>query len=101
MTRTLPALIIAAALTGCATSTLPGDPAGMSAEQLRELAKDRSASISCLSTQSLAVDIVALYITLDRSVITSGGVEISDGCQVRLHTAPRNAPASAPATPND
>jgi hypothetical protein len=89
------------AAAGCAAPSLPGDPAGMSAEQLRELAKDRSASISCISTQSLAVDIVALYITLDRSVISAGGVEIADGCQVRLQTAPRSGAGRAPAAAGD
>ncbi len=93
-----PCLSACLAAAGCAAPSLPGDPAGMSAEQLRELAKDRSASIGCIATQSLAVDVTALYITLDRSVITSGGLDVSGGCQVRLHTAPRTRAPALPAS---
>lgn len=87
MWRSMLAVLAALAAGGCATSALPGDPAKMTAEQLRELAKDRSAAISCLSTSSLAVDVVALYVTIDRAVIT-GGLEIGAGCEVRLIGAP-------------
>lgn len=79
----VPLAIALLLLAGCST-TLPADPAGMSPEQLRELARDRSAVLSCVSTRSLAVDVTAIYIVLDRSVISSGSIEVGEACRVRV-----------------
>lgn len=79
----VPLAIALLLLAGCST-TLPADPAGMSPEQLREIAKDRSAVLSCVSTRSLAVDVTAVYLVLDRSVISSGSIEVGEACRVRV-----------------
>lgn len=79
----VPIAIALLLVAGCST-TLPADPAGMSPEQLREIAKDRSAVLSCVSTRSLAVDITAVYVVIDRSVISSGSIDVGNDCRIQV-----------------
>lgn len=76
---------LAASLAGCATS-LPGDPASLSAEQLAALARDKSATVGCSTAQTLTGSISTVYLNIDAASQLGGEVEIGADCSVRVTT---------------
>jgi starvation-inducible outer membrane lipoprotein len=82
-------LIIAALLAGC--TTLPADPAKMSPEQLREWAKDRNASVTCVQARNATGTVAMISVSLDKSVISSGSVTVkpSSDCEATITAAPK------------
>lgn len=93
----LATLIAAAALAaGCGT-TVPADPQKMSPEQLQAWAKDRNATASCVTTDSLWAKVTTTWVVLDRGTISAGSVAVGADCSVTISATPAPArPASAP-----
>ena len=73
--------LLALLLTGCAT--LPGDPAKMTAEQLRETVKDKSANVSCATVQTPYKG-NAVFLNLDKGVLAVGEISIDAECKVTI-----------------
>ena len=97
--KTLTALLITLLMlmmAGCA-NTLPADPTKMSPEQLREMAKDKNANISCGVVNSPYGRGVMTYVVLDKSVVIDGSVTVDNECKVSIISAPK--PAKAASTP--
>lgn len=78
------ALLIVLLLAGCAS--VPADPVKMSPEQLAAWAKDRNATVSCVSVQTLAYDIVTTWVVLDRDAVRVGGVTVGPDCAVMIQS---------------
>lgn len=87
-------LLAVLAFTGCAN--LPADPTKMSPEQLREAAKDRSASAACTVVNSPWGVGRTIYVVLDQKTIPTGVVTVSADCTVTIQseTAAKTAPAA-------
>ena len=69
------------ALSGCAT--LPGDPAMMTAEQLREVVKDKTATVGCATVQTPYKG-NTVFVNLDKGVLQVGEVTISSDCTITI-----------------
>jgi starvation-inducible outer membrane lipoprotein len=80
------ACAIAVALTAC--NSLPADPAKMSPEQLREWAKDKSASVTCVSAKNAVGNVTTVVANLDKGVSTTGTLTISTDCVTTISAAP-------------
>ena len=82
------ALVIAAALIfgGCAT-TLPMNPADMTADQIKEAVKDKSASVGCVTIQTPYKG-NSVFLNLDKGVLAVGEITISADCIVTIKNAP-------------
>jgi hypothetical protein len=79
-------LLIGAALTmGCAT--LPGNPTEMSAEQLKELVKDKNANVGCATVQTPYKGNV-VYLVLDKAVIVNGSIIVDSDCKITITSEP-------------
>lgn len=90
-------LILAALLASCAN--LPGDPSKLSAEQLREIAKDRGASAACTVITTPWGPQRTVYVQMDKGTVPSGNVTMTQDCQVSITADPAAAKAAAaPAT---
>ena len=92
--------ILGIVLTGC--GGLPADPTNMSPEQITALAKDRSASAACTLVTTPWGPQRTLYVSLDKSAISSGGVTVTPDCQMSIQSDPALPrvvpnPANAPA----
>ena len=83
----IPLLLLS--LAGCAT--MPGDPAKMTAEQIREAVKDKSASVGCGAVQT-PYKINLLYLVLDKATIPEGTLEIGADCTVKIITEKKAKP---------
>jgi starvation-inducible outer membrane lipoprotein len=81
-------LMIVALLAGC--TALPADPAKMSPEQLREWAKDRNASVSCVQARNATGTVAMVTVTLDKAAIASGSVTVkpASDCEATITAAP-------------
>lgn len=86
-------LILAALLAGCAN--LPGDPSKLSAEQLREIAKDRGASAACTVITTPWGPQRTVYVQLDKGTVPSGSVTMTADCQVSIQADPAAAKAAS------
>lgn len=91
------AIAACAALTACA-GTIPADPTKMSAEQLRALAADRSATASCSIVNSPWGRGTVTYVQLDRATVPAGEVSIGPDCVVTVRAEPAPARAARPAS---
>lgn len=82
-------LIAALMLSGC--TTLPADPAKMSPEQLREWAKDRNASVTCVQARNATGTVAMISVSLDKAVISSGSVTVkpSSDCEATITASPK------------
>lgn len=74
--------LILALLAGCAQ--LPGNPENMSPEQLREYAKDKSASVQCVIVFSPWGKGVVTSVNLDKSVVATGSVSVNNECLITI-----------------
>jgi len=79
--RTL-TFFLSLALTSC--MTIPGNPEKMSAEQLREWARDRNANIACGVVSSPYWRGVSTYVVLDRGVVFNGTVSVDPECKITV-----------------
>ena len=70
------------ALTGCAQ--IPADPSRMSADQIREWVKDRSAGVQCVIVNSPWGKGVITTVNLDKSVVFDGAVTVTNECVVTI-----------------
>jgi uncharacterized lipoprotein YajG len=66
-------------LAGCAT---PPDASKLSAEQLRELSKDRSTTLSCVYVNTLTVTSTATLLMVDKGSV--GSMSVDDQCKVKI-----------------
>lgn len=88
-------LALLLALAGCAN--IPADPTRMSAEQLRELVKDRSASAACTIVNSPWGVGRAIYIQLDQKTIINGTVTVDAECKTTINSTQKiEAPQAEP-----
>lgn len=79
-------LLVAYTLFGCAGLSLPADPSRMTADQLREWVRDKSAAIQCARTETpYKFGVVA--INLDKGIVPNGKVTIDDGCKITIENA--------------
>jgi len=70
-------------LGGCAT--LPGNPEKMSADQLKELVKDKNANVGCATVQTPYKGNV-VYMVLDKSVVVNGTLTVKSDCEISITT---------------
>lgn len=86
----LAALALAAAAAGCASPVLPYRLDAMTAEQLREVAKDRSAAAGCSRVSGPWGTGTVVTVNLDKGASPAGTtVEIGADCVVRIGGAAR------------
>lgn len=88
MTSRIGLVLLAGALAGCAT--LPGNPADMTAEQLREMIRDKSASVGC-ATVGTPYRGNVVYLNLDKGVLNFGGtISVDSECKVTIVSDPKS-----------
>ena len=75
-------LILAALLAGCVN--LPADPTSMSAEQLKEWAKDKNANIACGSKDLIVGHFSVVTVTLDKGLINDGSLTVDADCKITI-----------------
>ncbi len=69
---------------GCAS--VPGDPAKLNAEQLREIAKDKSASVACTIVNSPWGVGRTIWVQVDKSTFKAGAVTVGADCTVTVES---------------
>lgn len=74
---------LAALMCGCAS--IPADPSRMSADQLRELSKDRSASAACSAINTPWGPARTVFVQLDQKSIVNGSVTVGQDCVVTVN----------------
>lgn len=79
--RVILAGTLALLLTGCAT--IPGDPSKMTAEQLREVVKDKSATLGCATVQTPYKG-NTVFLNLDAGVLKVGEVTVDSDCKITI-----------------
>ena len=90
-------ILAALALTGCVGApTIPADPAKMTPEQLRAVASDKNANVSCVVANSPYGRGVMTYAVLDKGIVVNGTVSVDNECKITVtNTVPPAASASA------
>jgi len=90
-------LLLVLALAGCAQTPQNYDPSKMSAEQLKAVAADKNATVSCGKVVAATGTAVVVFVNLDKSAIpVNGSVTVDDACKTTVNlTSPQKA-ASAP-----
>ena len=79
------AVLLLPIVAGCATPVLPYRVDEMSAEQLRELVKDRSAAAACSKVVGPWGTAQVVTVNLDKGAAPAGtAVEITPDCVVKL-----------------
>lgn len=87
-----PALACSFALTGC-TSMFGNVPLEqMNAKEIHELAKIKDANITCVSLGTPWGRQSALFVNVDKGVVTTGAVTVDPDCKAMI----TNAPAAKP-----
>ena len=90
-------LLLVLALAGCAQAPQNFDPSKMSAEQLKAVASDKNATVSCGRVVAATGTAVVVYVNLDKSAIpVNGSVTVDDACKT---TVTLTAPAKAASGP--
>lgn len=80
-------LILGAIVSGCAMPTLPANPANMTAEQIKEWVRDKSAAINCGAATHPYGRVALVSINLDKAVAPNVVVELDgDTCKTRITT---------------
>lgn len=89
-------LLLLALLTGCAG--VPGDPAKMSAEQLKAAARDKNASVACWNGKTAAGNVTTIYVNTDQAPKLGSQVTVESDCRTIVTTTaePAARAASAP-----
>lgn len=84
---TWPLALLAASqiLGGCAT--LPANPVDMSADQLRELVKDKNANIGCATVET-PYKANLVYLVLDKGIVLSGSLVVKSNCEITITNEP-------------
>lgn len=82
------ACAIALILSAC--NSMPADPAKMSPEQLREYAKDKSASVTCVSAKNAVGNVTTVFANLDKGAVATGTVTISTDCVTTISADPKS-----------
>jgi starvation-inducible outer membrane lipoprotein len=79
-------------LAGC--TTLPADPANMSPEQLKEYAKDKNASISCVQARNMSGTVAMITVNLDKSTFVNGSVTVkpASDCEATITATGKTPP---------
>ncbi len=80
-------LLLIALLPGC--MSLPADPTKMSAEQLREWAKDKSAGVQCVIANTPWGRGIAASVNVDARVLGKGSVTVDSECKISLTNEPK------------
>jgi starvation-inducible outer membrane lipoprotein len=82
------ACAVAVILSGC--TTLPADPAKMTPEQLREYAKDRNATVTCVQARNATGTVAMISVSLDKAAIVSGSVTVkpASDCEATITSRP-------------
>ena len=90
-------LLLVTLLAGCAQVPQNYDPSKMSADQLKAIASDKNATVSCAKVVGTGGTGVVVFVNLDKSTIpVNGSVTVDDACKTTvLLTAPAKA-ASGP-----
>ena len=85
----LPPLLVAL-VAGCASPTIPTSYGDMNAEQMRALAADKNATITCAMATSMLNKVVVVYVMLDKTAIVSGTISVSgEDCSAKIIAAPK------------
>ncbi len=83
-------------LPGCAGFMQPGPD--RSAAQIKEIVRDKSGSVVCISAIGPYGTYTLKTITLDQNVIKNGGLTVSDDCKtVEINTESPPRPVATPA----
>lgn len=91
------AAIVAAALAGCMTT--PADLTKASPEQIREIVRDRAATVSCGSAKTVTGNVTFVFANLDEVKGLAGTVTVDANCVTTITGEPRAASVPAPAAP--
>ena len=83
--RAVTILALAVTLTGCAASA---GYRNMTPEQIREAVKDKSATVNCVVLNTPYGRGVDVFMSVDRSVLASGSIKVSDQCQTEFTSEP-------------
>lgn len=86
MKKTLLSLLVM--LAGCA-GNIPADPTRMTPDQIKELAKDKSATAACTVVNSPWGVGRTIYVQFDKSTSPNGTVTVGADCTVSLTAAPK------------
>jgi hypothetical protein len=78
-------------LAGC--TTLPADPAKMSAEQLKEWVRDKNATMSCASAKNAAGNLTMVSASLDKGAVQSGSITVTADCVTTITSSAKAASA--------
>ena len=70
-------------LSGCAT--IPGALGDMSVEQLREIAKIKDASVTCIVFNTPYGRGLATFVNLDKGVLAAGTLTVDDQCKTTIN----------------
>lgn len=97
MFRSLKTIALLAVMGLAACTSLPADPAKMSAEQLTAYAKDRNATVSCGVVNSPYGRGVMTYVVLDKAVVINGTVGVDSECKVTISNTATPPAAVVPA----
>lgn len=81
-------ILLALSLTGCVAVPLDR----MTAEQLKEVARIKDAGITCISLGTPWGRQSALFISVDKGVITSGSVIVDPDCKASVSNTPAAKP---------
>lgn len=95
MTKLL--LMLTSTLALCACTTIPGNPADMTPEQLKAVAIDKNLTGSCVIARNLSGTVAMVWVNLDKSSIKSGSMTVEPGadCKTTIYADPPAKPASA------
>jgi starvation-inducible outer membrane lipoprotein len=84
-------------LAGCAQVPQNYDPSKMSAEQLKAIASDKNATVSCAKVVGTGGTGVVVFVTLDKSTIPANGAVVVDAeCKTTVTLTASPKAASAP-----
>lgn len=76
-----------AGLAGCAGVTFDKE---MTPEQMREMVKDKSASVTCITSPVRGGKAVATSVNVDKTSIIAGEVTVGEDCKVTVTNAKPN-----------
>ena len=78
-------VLLALGFAGCAT--LPVDPSKMTAKQLREVVKDKSATLGCATIETPYKG-NTIFLNVDKDVLKVGKITVGRDCTVTIENGP-------------